>query len=121
MKYKRTRLIDLISINQEMVEIIFAEDAAIFTKTKLREGNIFTGVSLFTGGVVVVVSLVLCPFQGVGISCTRSLSGVGMSRGSICLGQVSTRDLGYHVYGWPADSIHPTRMLSFTIRFCITR
>ena len=42
--------------------------------SKLPEGNIITGVCLFTGEVE-WVSLVPCPFWGVGISGTRSLLG----------------------------------------------
>ena len=67
-----------------------------------------------------VVSLVPCPFQGVGILCTRSLSGTSMPKGCLCLGEVRTRDLGYQGYGWQADSIHPTRMLScFKLDFAL--
>ena len=53
-----------------------------------------------------VVSLVLCPFQGVGISCTRFLSGDRYVQGWICLREVRTRDLGYQGYGWQADIIY---------------
>ena len=70
-----------------------------------------------------VVSLVLCPFQGVGISCTRSLSGdryvqgVDMSRGGQYTGPGIPR-----IRLASGQYIHPTRMLScFTIRSCITR
>ena len=73
-------------------------------QTKLWEGNVFTGVCLFT-----------CPFWGIGISGTRSLwDGVGMFKGgwvggcmvewasrggmSICRGWVCPED-GY-VWGW---------------------
>ena len=46
-------------------------------QAKLREGNVFTGVCMYTGE-----SLVPCPFWGwVGIFGTRSLTRVGMSGG----------------------------------------
>ena len=70
-------------------------------QTKLQEVNVFTGVCLFTGGVVGIFGPMF--FLGVGISGTRSFPGGGYVQGGwvylwVCLGN------GY-VQGWVCPGV----------------
>ena len=70
---------------------LFGKQYYLRLQTKLRQGNVFTGVCLLTGGEVAIPGPMSFP-GGVGISGTRSFPGgvyvhgwVGMSRG-VCRG-----------------------------------